>query len=128
MKEMKTALLKWLYSKLDEPTCRLLNKATFDLWYGPVGIEAEDDEDEPYPGFETATDRIIDVLDEWAGTTLWYNTGYGGLLETEPEGELIEGEDGEEDEWIEPYWPEFRRIDWPEILTITTGELSPYLQ
>lgn len=48
---------QWEEENLDVDVRRLINQATFDLWYGP-GVGDDDDDAPKYPGFETACDKI----------------------------------------------------------------------
>ena len=120
---------------LTELQQRVINLATYDLYWGPVDFD-DDDNDEDFEAlaklgivcressafyFGAALDylRDIDLPD-----TLYYYPEWGGLSDTEPEGYMASDagmlEDGEEDYFIEP--EEYFTVDAGDIRDAIFGE------
>ena len=122
---------QWAAENLDADTERLITQATYDLYFGPIG---DDDEDAPpYPGFETACDRIKLALRDLP-STLYLFDDWEDWSETEPEAHTCEeckGDGGPCDFCVdgsvdpEPYYA----LDRSEVVRIVVGkELAEYVR
>jgi hypothetical protein len=130
---------QWEEENLDTDVRRLINQATFDLWYGP-GV-GDDDNDAPrYPGFGPACDQIKAALASLP-STLYLFDDWEGWSETEPEahpcdecgGTAIDSEDAEDrcpycvrgSVEPDPYYA----LDRSEVVRIIVGkELAEYIR
>lgn len=113
--------------------------ANYDLYYGPVNGGDDDEEGEPYHGFETATAMV----GEWCNDNLhdvWYDTQSGFVSDREPEGyreqccacggtgndpDFDDDEDAEDGdctrcdgsgvEWVEPTWEDYMHFEVADV-------------
>ena len=105
---------------MDEETQRLVGLATWDLYNGP--IVGHDDDGKPWPGFETATQRIADALDVH---TVYMDMDSETLSDTLDEGH----EDEETGEWVEPETEDVYEVDQSNVVSILVGkELAEYVR
>lgn len=100
-KQVKTLLRSHFY--IPDDTQRLANLATFDLLWGPVGLDDEW-ERENYKGFQLACARISEYVDTLP-CELWVDTDCDCVMTSEPQGQEVDGE------WLEPYWESIYYID-----------------
>lgn len=136
-KEISNAVREYLketgaFSEYDE---RVASLANMDLWLGPLTLDdGTEDADfaklhadglvdsEGRLNFSNACDylRGLDIPGQ-----LYYDEDAGMVMQSEPEGEEIEGEDGEP-EYIEP--APYYSVDASEIARAIFGrELAPYI-
>lgn len=107
--------------------------ATWDLHYGPVtyceecGAESLDECQcvVKFPGFSEATRAIARWAQANLPGTLYYDPEWDGLMDSEPEGETVEGDEGEE-EYVEP--EPYYTVERREIIAAVFGStLAEYL-
>jgi hypothetical protein len=131
---------EWKQEHLSEDVKKLIAQANFDLWYGSSGLEGEDEED-PYPGFTTATETISDALEDMP-SSLYIDEQSDYVSDSEPEGDKCEGcegmgtyDDEEESKCLdcngtgyiepEPYY----LVERSDIRAALLGkELAPYIR
>lgn len=94
-KEVKEAIRQ--HFEVPETIQRLVNMATSDLLWGPIGLDDEWEE-ENYKGFRSACKRIREEFTESLPRELWVDVDCGCVMTREPQGEEVDGE------YIEPYW------------------------
>jgi hypothetical protein len=92
---LKAWAKQWSDENVTPDVQKLINLATFDLYYGPAGLEADEpardeygNENEwaGYPGFTSACERIAEVVDD-VPSTLWLDVDAEGWTDVEPEWE-----------------------------------------
>jgi hypothetical protein len=110
----KAIALKY-FDTLPERIRRLINTATFDLYYGPID-ENPDGDDFRYPGFSLAVDEIVKHLD--LPSVLYWEGDCEELLESCPEG-YTEEETGE---YVEPYLENTFELDAKTIKQAVLGK------
>ena len=105
---------------LPEEIQMLITQATYDLYYGPWGVEEIDGY--IYPGFASACDQISDAVDEVSD--LYIDIQSGEAFEHEPE----PWTDEETGEVVEPYYEDWYHLDRKEVLKYLVGkELATYI-
>ncbi len=93
-KQIKEAVRN--HFEVPEDIERLVNLATSDLLWGPIGLD-DDWERENYQGFQSACKRIKEYVDTLP-SQLWVDIDCDCVMTREPQGEEVDGE------YIEPYW------------------------
>jgi len=88
---------------------RLINQATTDLYTGPL-------EEEDYPGFQTASAKIQEWVDNEL-SEVWYDTQSGYVSEEKPKGY----EDEDSGEWVEPFWEDYYHYDKKHVVQLVLG-------
>src|ERR1700722_19571583 len=86
---------KWKADNLTPEVLTLINQATYDLYYGPGGDAATNDEElMKYPGFITATRTITQALTDLP-SDLYIDTESETVLYSSPQDEKCEACDGQ---------------------------------
>lgn len=115
---------------------RMADRATFDLYFGPIGTEQDYEADEPYPGFSEACEVVTDWCDENL-SEVWYDSDSGFVSDREPEGYQEECTDcagsgeacfhdadsdeecatcaGSGEEWFEPTWEYYYHFEVRDV-------------
>lgn len=75
-------LQTWKQEHLTERIRKLINFASYDLYYGP---SVERDENFPYPGFSKACKEIAQALDDADLSELYVDTMVEEVYDTEPQ-------------------------------------------
>lgn len=100
---------------------RLANLCTFDLVWGPIG--PVDDNGKRWPGFVASTEIIENWFDRNVPSTL-YVSEWGDVTDTEPEPYF----DDDTEEWIEPFYEDWTRLESKEIKAVLFGKyLAEYV-
>ena len=94
-----------------------IGNASYDLIYGPVYLE-EEDQTFPWKGFSHGLARIKGLLTD-APSQVFYDNDAGEFLSNLPEGEMIDGE------WQEPDCSEIYELNTLEVLA--GKELASYI-
>lgn len=132
MKEANKAIAAYVLKDMPKRIERFGRLASWDLWSGPMTYCEECGADNldactcenKYPGFVEACQEVSRYLQDCV-STLYYDEESGDISTVEPEGEVIENDDGEE-EWIEPM-PYFQ-YDWKDTARALFGkDLVEYL-
>jgi hypothetical protein len=125
---------------------RMVNLATWDLYYGPIGdgsfgdptvdIDGNENEWSGYPGFTSALDKIKVGL-ESVPSQLWIDNIAEDWQETEPQATLCDvcADDTDDSEcdfcvdgMVEPFWEDYTVVDRKDLLEAILGkELPAYL-
>jgi hypothetical protein len=132
---------EWSAENIDAATQKLINLATYDLYFGPVGDgaagdPADGDSDwDGWPGFSKACDAIEKVLRDLP-RELYVDVDCGYWQEEEPRSEKCDAcqENGETCEvcggsgWIDPIWENWMKLDRTELKKLIVGkELAEYV-
>ncbi len=93
-----------------------IDGARADLFYGPLSVrDAKDHGIKGWRGY----DHAIGVIQDWIASDvpheLWYDNDFGGIYESLPEGEYVDGE------WQEPFLENTFHVDRGEILRALLG-------
>lgn len=119
------AIEKYVYSMLTKRQRIAINVCNSDLYHGPFyGAGGQ----WRYATWLPIAESVLDSIPN----ELWYDIQSGQVLESEPQG-WFENEDGdilengEDDQYIEPFWEDYYHFKTTSIKKIIYGELANYI-